>query len=715
MKTMTLGKKIALGFGTLILISAIIGGLAVVNMKSVQTMSQTLATAYVPESQIAGDLGNALADVQLGVRSYGLTAENTYLEAARKGLAELHKQQQAAQKLADEHPELVKLRADLKALEPALKSYEDMIAQTETKNKDIVNTREKLNKTAAEFMTNVEKLMGSQQERMDKEIKAFTEVPKLQERLRKMELAADIRLEGNRARIAVFKAQALRDPKLIEEGMKNFEVMDKKFEELLATLKVQEDIAELNAVKGDAHTYRDAMKEIATDDLALVDLGKKRVEAAQRVETLVSETQATGMKRTVESATTSNQKLASSSWVLIVGLIVALVVGLLVAVYIIRDTTKVLNNVASALNDGASQVASAAGQVSSASQSLAEGASEQAASLEETSSSLEEMASMTKRNAESAGKVKELGSQARQAGDVGVRDMAEMNIAMEAIKVSSGDIAKIIKTIDEIAFQTNILALNAAVEAARAGEAGMGFAVVADEVRNLAQRAAQAAKETAVKIEDAVKKSARGAEISSKVAASLEEIVTKARQVDELAGEVAAASQEQSQGITQVNTAVSQMDKVTQSNAANAEESASAAEELNAQAESLQVAVNELLQLVDGRQAHQGGSRTGHVKHAKASTKANAPKTGHGHGNGHQHTLQLNRGATPELVSTHAHGGSEGDFENFLKLTTGECQRPARHPLPGGLFFQLGANVDGLIFAGSLPPHPAWRPVSPSG
>jgi uncharacterized phage infection (PIP) family protein YhgE len=175
-----------------------------------------------------------------------------------------------------------------------------------------------------------------------------------------------------------------------------------------------------------------------------------------------------------------------------------------------------------------------------------------------------------------------------------------MSAAMEAIKASSNDIAKIIKTIDEIAFQTNILALNAAVEAARAGEAGMGFAVVADEVRNLAQRRAQAAKDTAVKIEGAISKTAQGVEISAKVAQGLQEIVTKARHVDELAAEVAAASREQSQGIDQVNSAVSQMDKVTQSNAANAEESASAAEELNTQAATLKDVVQDLLQLVDG-------------------------------------------------------------------------------------------------------------------
>jgi hypothetical protein len=283
--------------------------------------------------------------------------------------------------------------------------------------------------------------------------------------------------------------------------------------------------------------------------------------------------------------------------------VVMSLLGGCLGLWISRGINKALKRIASTLSDGVGQTAAAAGQVSASSQSLAEGASEQAASLEETSSSLEEMASMTKRNAESASKVKILGSQARHAGDTAIGEMRSMSTAMNDIKSSSDDIAKIIKTIDEIAFQTNILALNAAVEAARAGEAGAGFAVVADEVRNLAQRCAQAAKETEAKIEDSMRKSSNGVEMSAKVAKSLEEIVTKARQVDELAGEVATASAEQSQGIEQVNLAVSQMDKVTQSNAANAEQSASAAESLKAQATNLEQVVNDLLTLVEGEKA----------------------------------------------------------------------------------------------------------------
>lgn len=275
---------------------------------------------------------------------------------------------------------------------------------------------------------------------------------------------------------------------------------------------------------------------------------------------------------------------------------------------LVRALTRQLSQFADALGENSQEVSMAAGQVSRSGQSLAEGASEQAASLEETSSSLEEMSSLTKRNAENAQRANDLAKQARAAADKGARDMQSMSAAMGAIKASGDDISKIIKTIDEIAFQTNILALNAAVEAARAGEAGMGFAVVADEVRNLAQRSAQAAKETAGKIQGAIGKTAQGVEISGKVAETLNEIVTKSRQVDELAAEVASASREQTLGITQINAAVGQMDKVTQSNAASAEESAAAAEELNAQAETMKQSVAELLRLVGGK-VHQNSGR----------------------------------------------------------------------------------------------------------
>ena len=252
------------------------------------------------------------------------------------------------------------------------------------------------------------------------------------------------------------------------------------------------------------------------------------------------------------------------------------------------------------INAASEQTSEAAAQISASSQSLATGASQQAASLEATSASLEEISSMAKRNTDGAQQARELSNQTRAAADIGAADMEAMRRAMDEIKHSSHGISKIIKTIDEIAFQTNILALNAAVEAARAGEAGLGFAVVADEVRSLARRSADSARETAEKIQEAMTKSDEGVRISEKVAQSLGVIVAKAREVDQLVVEIATASVEQHQGIAQVNTFVGEVDRVTQSNAGGAEEAAAAAEELSAQAVLMRENIRELATLVTG-------------------------------------------------------------------------------------------------------------------
>ena len=259
----------------------------------------------------------------------------------------------------------------------------------------------------------------------------------------------------------------------------------------------------------------------------------------------------------------------------------------------INSTLESLDDALTQVNESVEQVSSASNQIASGSQSLAEGTNEQASSIEEVSSSLEEMASMTRQNSDNAKQANSLSSSARDSADKGNKAMERMSSAIDKIKESSDQTAKIVKTIDEIAFQTNLLALNAAVEAARAGEAGKGFAVVAEEVRNLAQRSAEAAKNTAEMIEEAVENANGGVSISQEVAGFLKEISEGSGKVNDLVSEITAAAEEQSQGIDQINTAVSQMDKVTQMNASNSEESASAAEELNGQAEELRRLVNE--------------------------------------------------------------------------------------------------------------------------
>ncbi|MGC8491857.1 MAG: methyl-accepting chemotaxis protein [Syntrophobacteraceae bacterium] len=263
-----------------------------------------------------------------------------------------------------------------------------------------------------------------------------------------------------------------------------------------------------------------------------------------------------------------------------------------------RSITSAIRRISEKLRESAEWTAMAAGQMSSTSQSLAEGASEQAAALEETTSSLEEMASMTRSNAQNAQGSNALMKEISRIVEQSNQSMLKLKDSMEDISTSSQETQAIVKTIDEISFQTNLLALNAAVEAARAGEAGAGFAVVADEVRNLAMRAADAARNTADLIEKTVKKVQDGAAVATLAYGEFSHVSGSISKAVNLMEEVAQSSQEQAGGAEQINRAVSEMDKVTQQNAANAEESASVCEELSTRARGLTSLVADLVSLV---------------------------------------------------------------------------------------------------------------------
>ncbi|RPH49325.1 MAG: hypothetical protein EHM85_14235, partial [Desulfobacteraceae bacterium] len=313
--------------------------------------------------------------------------------------------------------------------------------------------------------------------------------------------------------------------------------------------KFLESCKKLDSLTEDAGRYALELEKVS--DMAFGSLLEKQHTATALLDKLVQ------MNRDA-AANTARKAEAAANFMKVFALIAMLTgVGLAMALgfLITRSTVGPIRRIISGLTEGAGQVASASGQVSSASQSLAEGASEQAASIEETSSSLEEMSSMTKQNADNATQADNLMKESKQMVATANDSMGSLTESMKEISVASEETAKIIKTIDEIAFQTNLLALNAAVEAARAGEAGAGFAVVADEVRNLAMRAADAAKNTANLIEGTVKKVKDGSALVARTNEAFGEVAASATKVAQLVSEIAAASNEQSQGIDQVNKA----------------------------------------------------------------------------------------------------------------------------------------------------------------
>jgi len=386
-----------------------------------------------------------------------------------------------------------------------------------------------------------------------------------------------------------------------------YPALQKDLEELRSLMRVESGKQAAGAIRQRLNDWLTVHQEVeallAADrfpEAQQVSLRKGRpiFEAAEKAAELIAANQEKFLANDTATATAA---YAQARWTILGVAALSLALAALV-LYVVAGISTALRLTASELRSGAEQVSSASRQVSSSAQSLSQGATEQAASLEETSASMEEMASMTRKNAENANHAAVLVNGVAQHVDHSNTALRDMVKSMAAIQESSNRVAKIIKTIDEIAFQTNILALNAAVEAARAGDAGMGFAVVADEVRTLAQRSAVAAKDTTDLIEASIARSQEGAGTVEQVATAIASITDSVSQVKSIVQDVREASQQQTQGIDQVSQAIQQMEHVTQTTAATAEESAAASEELNAQAETAMAVVGRLETMV-GRSA----------------------------------------------------------------------------------------------------------------
>jgi methyl-accepting chemotaxis protein len=334
------------------------------------------------------------------------------------------------------------------------------------------------------------------------------------------------------------------------------------------------------------------------DALALMYGRDKRVlEAAQELAASVRE-------KALQVASETEADVAGSGMMVLLAIGVTILLGIGVSVSITSVTGRQLRVVIGGISDISGQMESFSKQVSSASQQLLDGASGQATSLEEAAASLEEISIMTSQNSYSASEADNMMTETARAVDQAQKAIISLTKAMQEISQASDQMAKIIKTIDDVAFQTNLLALNAAVEAARAGEAGAGFAVVAGEIRNVAMRAADTAKSTAILIRDTAQKIASGSELASRTHLAFHELASRSKKVEDLITEITASSQDQAQGIGQISKSVAAMDKATQINSTSAEETASVSKELNSQAKSISDMANQLMALIGGARAN---------------------------------------------------------------------------------------------------------------
>ena len=583
-KNMKLGFKIAAGFAVILILATVLGGFCVLSMKNAQVQSGQLNKEFVPASAIANIIEKNTLLGMLDIRSYALTENDDYLITGQKYLDKTHKSLNEIDTLINKYTNLKSIKDYAVNAEARLTEYEKLVNET----KMLIDKRKmafvEVVKIGTELTADIDALFAS----VDPSGKIITK-----------EILSLI----YQIRMAALKTLAFKDLKYFNDAFPKFDIIYKHILKVKANTNDATNLQLLEKIKTNCDKYKSGMKEFGELCIKLQEISKVRNVACNSVLDDAQKIADASIKSTQGIASTSAVTMAASSILMIIGLIASIIFGAVLAWLIVVGITKPINRIIAGLNETAEQVTSASGQLSSSSQQLAEGSAEQAASIEETSSTLEESASMIRQNTENTRQAALLAKKTKESADKGNIEMKDMMSSMGELKKSSDEIAKIIKVIDDIAFQTNILALNAAVEAARAGEAGMGFAVVAEEVRNLAQRSAQAAKDTASIIESNIELSEKGVDVSGKVNESLSDIYNEAQKVNELLDEIAAASQEQAQGIAQINKAISQMEQVVQSNAATAQESSASSQELSSQAMNMKDIVNSLVQLVNGTQS----------------------------------------------------------------------------------------------------------------
>lgn len=613
-KNLKLGTKIGIGFGIVLFITILLGILSIWRMDGVSSMTEILSKHDVPETSITNNIERSYALALFSARGYAFTGEKVFLTETYKNLGDTKKFLEDAMAHAEKY-NISELKKSTELVITNVNEYEalfkKMIELTEAMDKDKKITDESLvalsklcysylDGQEKKFQAEIDIIVGKSKSSASTEQSGKNIETKFAERLFKISMVNDIIDLANTTEIDTWKAIATRDPVLLQDSYKKLKAVNKKLDELKAKTTQESDLKIIEQCNKAVQGYLAAAEDYQKSWAAREDVRKKREFIALKIQENVRNTALGNMQETIKGADSVEKNLAAASMAVIIGLIFTVVVGMLISFLITYGITSPIKKIILWLNSGASQTAIVSQELSTASNQIAEYAGNQAAAVEQSSASLEELNSMIKANMENVKKAIVLMDETNRVVSSGNDAIKHMDTAMNGISTASKETAKIVKTIDEIAFQTNLLALNAAVEAARAGEAGKGFAVVAEEVRALAQRSAEAAKNTSSMIEETIKKVADGADVTKITNNAFVKIVKSSSDVTAIIKEIASATEEQSKGIGQISKAVAEIDTVTQSNAANAEEMAASSEELSSQSSEMKAVVEELSLMITG-------------------------------------------------------------------------------------------------------------------
>ncbi len=575
LRTMSLGKRIGLAFGALIMLTVVVGGVALEGQRRLNLASTTLTSSM--------GMLSTLLECRRQEKNYLMRAEAKYKEQVEGLLADLDQN-------IGELEKGLRGDADQKALAAAraeARTYADNfqgLCQAFLAQDD-------LSRQLAQH--------AGAMHRGLQDLAATGTVAKAGQTDLLTALAAAAEAgASHRDYVNSREAHNFRENGSTKDRPASLVAWEASVANLAASLTALQNAAPgaaaaVAGIESELAAYRQAMVAWLDHGNRYLDANDAMIASARAFQAATEDVRDRWQKN---QATTRKQIVVTT----LAGTGLAILLGAMLVVWFDRSVTRPVSRIATAIWSGAEQTATAANQVSEVSQALAQDSSTQAATLEETTAAMEEISSHTARTVDNTTRTRALVSTARAGAEHGTEVVGRMREAIAEIKSAADETGKIISTIDEIAFQTNLLALNAAVEAARAGESGKGFAVVAEEVRNLAQRSAEAARNTATIIQQSIERTERGVAIAADVSKALTGIESDSRQIDELVTEVASASQEQAVSLGETRRAVEQIDHLVQAGAASAEECASAAEELSAQAAELRASVRELQQITNG-------------------------------------------------------------------------------------------------------------------